>query len=321
MANPKTVLVTGCAGFIGSNFVRGFREQFPKATVVGIDDFSGGRRELLDPAVRFYEGSVTDEPLLTRIFKKHQSEYVFHFAALPRVSDTVEHPTKTTVVNIVGTVALLEASKNHGVRRFIYSSSCAIYGDAKKLPTRESENSPAPLSPYGLQKYVGEPFCGIASSLYGLDTVCLRYFNVFGPGQYGGSPYASVICNWLEALYFPNPKQHPFLEGDGRQSRDFCYVSDVVQANVKAMLAPGKLGGEAMNIGQGSRTDLRTVAKLIERYTGRRLNLERRPARPGDVRHAEADIAKAKRLIGYRPTVDFETGLRQTVEWFKTRAR
>ena len=156
-------------------------------------------------------------------------------------------------------------------------------------------------------------------TLYGLDTVCLRYFNVFGPGQYGDSPYSTVVSAWLEAFYFPKKGVRPYLEGDGTQSRDFCFVDDVVQANVKAMLYPKKFAGEAFNIAHGDRTDLLTVKRLIEKYTGKKLDLEKRPPRLGDVRHTHADISKAKKWFGYRPTVDFETGLRKTVAWFKQR--
>ena len=172
-------------------------------------------------------------------------------------------------MNIYGTVLLLEKSRDHNVKRFIYSASSAVYGGAKKLPTKESENPPSPISPYGLQKYTGEPFCKMFSELYGLDTVSLRYFNVFGPGQYGGSSYATVICNWLEGLYFPKKAAQPFLDGNGKQSRDFCYVANVVEANIKAMRSKKKLKGEVFNIAHGERTDLLTVKRLIEQYTGK----------------------------------------------------
>jgi len=314
----KTILVTGCAGFIGSNFTKAFGKEFPDAGVIGIDDFSTGRRELLDPAVRFYEGSILDENLIENIFSRHNPAYVFHFAAIPRVSYSVEHPRRTSEVNIVGTVALLEASKKHKVKRFIYSSSSSIYGGAKKLPTKESENDPNPKSPYALQKYAGEPFCKIFSELYGLETVCLRYFNVFGPGQYGDSPYSTVISAWLEALYFPKKKK-AFLEGDGNQSRDFCFVDNVVSANILAMRSKKKLKGEACNIAHGERRKLGEVKKLLEAYTGRKIDVERRAARIGDVRHTHADISRAEALLGYRPVVSFEEGLKRTVVWQESR--
>lgn len=318
MARTKSVFVTGVAGFIGSNFVPQFRKQFPKWKVIGIDNFSTGRRDAIDPKMTFYEGSITDIKLLDRIFKKHTPTYVVHFAAVPRVAYSVEHPTETTIANIVGTVALLEKCRDYGVKRLVYSSSSSIYGGAKFLPTKESENPPRPVSPYGLQKYVGEPFGKMFCDLYGIDTVALRYFNVFGPGQYGESAYATVICGWLEGIYFPKRKK-PFLEGDGKQSRDFCYVDNVVQANIKAMFSKKKFNGEAFNVAHGERTDLLAVKRLIEKYTGEKLMLEKRPPRLGDVRHTHADISKAKKWFGYRPEVSFEEGLRRTVKWFKAR--
>ena len=316
---PKTVLVTGCAGFIGSNFVRRFRERFPKTKVVGIDNFATGRREVVDSEIIFYEDSITDNRRLEKIFAEQRPEYVFHFAALPRVSYSIEHPAETTETNIYGTVLLLEKARDHGVKRFIYSSSSSIYGGAKKLPTRERENSPRPISIYGLQKWVGEPFAQLFSQLYGLQTICLRYFNVYGPGQYGDSPYATVIAAWLEQLYFPNPKLKPYLEGDGRQTRDFCYVDNAVAANLLAMKAPGKFRGEAFNIAHGERTSVNRIKTELEKLTGKKLNLERRPTRLGDVKHTLADIGAARRALGYAPQVDFLTGLRRTVEWFEKR--
>ena len=318
MVNPKTILVTGCAGFIGSNFIKQFRKKFPKAKIIGIDDFSTGRKDVLELSVIFYEGSILDERLLEKIFSKHKPEYVFHFAALPRVSYSVEHPRHTSEVNIVGTVALLEASKNHGVKRFIYSSSSSVYGGAKKLPTKESESFPDPKSPYAVQKYIGEPFCKIFSELFSLDTVCLRYFNVFGPGQYGDSPYSTVVSAWLESVYFPKKKK-AFIEGDGNQSRDFCYIDNVVLANILAMESKRKFNGEVLNVAYGSQTKINEVKKLIEKYSDKTLNLEKRPPRLGDVRHTRADISKARKLLGYNPQVDFEEGLKKTIEWFKSR--
>ncbi|MBI3046360.1 MAG: NAD-dependent epimerase/dehydratase family protein [Candidatus Harrisonbacteria bacterium] len=315
---PKTILVTGCAGFIGSNFVKQFKKEFPKIRIVGIDDFSTGRRKALDKTVTFYKGSILDEKLLEKIFKKHKPEYVFHFAALPRVSYSLEQPYQTTLVNIGGVVALLEKSNKHGIKRFIYSASSAAYGGARILPTKESENLPNPKSPYALQKYVGESFCEIFSGLYGLDTVCLRYFNVFGPGQYGDSPYSTVISAWLEVLYFPK-KKPAFLEGDGKQSRDFCYVDNVVQANILAMKCKNKFNGEVFNIAHGERTAVAEVKRLIEKYTGKNLFLEKRPARLGDVRHTHADISKARKWFGYNPKIKFKEGLRRTIQWFQAR--
>ncbi len=319
MTNPKIILVSGCAGFIGSNFVKQFKKSFPKTKILGIDDFSTGRKEALERSIIFYHDSILNEKLLGKIFSKHKPEYVFHFAALPSTHYSVEYPRHTSEVNIVGTVALLEVSKNHGVKRFIYSSSSSIYGEAKKLPIKESNNSPDPKSPYAVQKYASEQFCKIFSELFGLDTVCLRYANVFGPGQYGDSPYSAVIPAWLESLYFPDKKRKAFIEGDGNQSRDFCYIDNVILANILAMKSKQKFNGDVLNIASGNQTKINDVKKLIEKYTGKTLNLEKRSPRLGDIRYIWFDVSKAKKLLGYNPQVNLENGLKKTIRWFKSR--
>jgi len=316
----KSILVTGPAGFIGSNFVKVFKKQYPEYEIIGIDNFSTGKRELLDKDIIFYEGSIVDMDLLEKIFKNHRPEYVVNFAAIPSVIYSVKYPADATLNNIFGTVALLEKSRDYGVKRFVHSSSSAVYGDAKKIPTKEKENIPQPVSPYGLQKFVDELFCKMFSDLYNLDTVCLRYFNVFGPGQYGDSPYSTVICAWLESLYFPQKDKKPFLEGDGKQSRDFCYVDNIVNANIKAIFSKINFNGEVFNIGGGKRINLLSIKKIIEKYTNKKLDLEKRPRRIGDVYHTQADISKAKKLLGYKPIINFEEGLKKTIKWFKERA-
>lgn len=314
------ILITGVAGFIGSNFAKQFKDKFPQAEIVGIDDFSSGRREALIDGVTFYEGSITDTALLEKIFSTHKPEFVFHFAAIPRVSYSVEHPVETTHANVTGTVALLTAAKNHSTKRFILSSSSSVYGGAKGLPTKESENTPDPKSPYAAQKLCDEIFCKVFSDLYGIDTVCLRYFNVFGPGQYGDSAYSTVVSAWLEALYFPQNKK-AFIEGDGTQSRDFCYVDNVVSANILAMQCEKKFDGEVFNIAHGERITVNEVKGLLEEYTDRKIDLERRPARLGDVDHTHADINKAREWFGYEPKFKFKDGLKETVKWFETRIK
>jgi UDP-glucose 4-epimerase len=320
MNNTKSALVTGCAGFIGSNFVRRFAQRNSESAIIGIDDFSTGKRECLPSDANtfiFYEGSVLNTALLGEIFAKHQPEYIFHFAALPRVSYSVEHPLETSLANISGTIALLEAAKNYKAKRFILSSSSSVYGNTDVMPTRESE-PPNPESPYALQKYVSELWCRHFSILFGLDTVALRYFNVYGPGQYGDSPYSTVVSAWLER-YFNSQLGAPFIEGDGKQSRDFCYVDDVAEANMLAMSADAKFAGEVINIAGGGRTSLLEVKELLEKYLGEKLTLEARPPRVGDVRHTQADLSKAEKLLGYKPRVSFEEGLRKTIEWFHHR--
>ena len=234
------------------------------------------------------------------------------------MSFSVGNPYQTNNVNVGGTVALLEEAKNHEVKRFIYSSSSSIYGKAESLPVKEADHQPNPLSPYALQKHIGEKYCKMFSNLYGLDTVSLRYFNVFGPKQYGDSPYSTAISAWLESLYFPERKKG-FLEGDGTQSRDFCYVDNVVNANILAMRSKNKFNGETFNVAHGERTSLNDIIEKIEKLTGKKLKLEKRPPRMGDVPHTHADISKAKAHFGYGPAIKFNEGLTKTVEWFESR--
>lgn len=320
MKSPKSILVTGCAGFIGGNFSTSFLNAYPDTQVIGIDDLSTGRKDAIDKRVIFLRGSITDEKFLEKAFAKYKPEYIFHFAAIPRVSFSVQYPLKTTFANIDGTVALLEAAKMHGTKRLILSSSSSVYGGAKKLPTKESENLPDPKSPYAAQKYANEIFCKLFSQLFGLDTVCLRYFNVFGPGQYGDSAYSTVVSAWLEALYFPQNKK-AFIEGNGKQSRDFCYVDNVISANMLAMQKDTSLKGEVFNVAHGERTSVNEIKSLIEKYTGKKLDLEKRPARLGDVLHTHADVSKAKKVLGYKPAIKFEEGLKKTIKWFESRKK
>jgi UDP-glucose 4-epimerase len=318
MSHKKTILVTGCAGFIGGNFVKTIGKEMPEIAIVGIDDFSTGRRDALPKGITFYEGSILDDALLEKLFKKHSPEFVFHFAALPKVSYSVDHPTETTEVNVLGTVKLLEKSRDHKVKRFIFSSSASVYGDAKKMPIKESECFPDPQSPYAVQKYACEPLCKIFSKIYNLDTVCLRYFNVYGPNQYGDSPYSTIISSWLEKMYFPDGKK-PFLEGSGKQTRDFCFVGNVISANILAMKSKKKLNGEVFNIGDGKRVNMITIKKLIEKYSGKKLVLEKRPTRKGDIKNSHADINQAKKWLKYTPITNLEKGISLTIKWFENR--
>ncbi len=314
-----SILVTGIAGFIGSNFAKRFMHARPRVPIIGIDDLSNGRAEAVPHGATLYRGSICDRELLARVFKNHAPSYVFHFAALPRVAYSVEHPRESAEANVMGTLTLLEAAAKSGVQRLIFSSSSSAYGNSTTLPTRESA-PPDPRSPYALQKYMGELLCRQWSELYGLDTVCLRYFNVYGPGQRGDSPYSTVIAAWLETL-FTNDAKTPYLEGDGGQSRDFCFVDDVAEANMLAMRAAKPFSGMTINIAGGTSVSLLALKSEIERSTGKRLELEHRPPRIGDVRATRADTRKARRLLGFRARTPLKKGLAKTVRWFRGREK
>lgn len=311
----KTILVTGCTGFIGSNFVKHFKKKYPKIEIIGISTSEHTHDETPLLPVTLYKGSITNTNLLEEIFSKHTPEYVFHLAGNARVGYAMEQPTLSTELHIVGTVALLEASKKHNVKRFIYASSVAVYGESKKIPLKESQTPTIHKSPHALQKYTCEQFCKIFSTSFGLDTVCLRYFQIFGPGQYG---YSSVISTWLESIYFPKTKK-AFIEGDGSQSRDFCYIDNVVNANLLAMKAKNNFNGDVINIASGNKVKLSEIRTMIEKYTGRKLDLDERPSRKGEAKDSCADISKAREVLGYVPKVEFEKGLKLTVNWFKSR--
>lgn len=311
----QVVIITGCAGFIGSAFTQAYIQQFPDNTVIGIDNLSTGKRSSVPASIRFYQKDITDKKSLLTIFRKHKPVYVFHFAALPSVAQSVQEPSTTSLTNVQGTINLLEVSRDTKVKRFIYSSSAAVYGNTDKHPTRESQ-LPNPQTPYALQKYTGELFCKLFSTLYELDTVCLRYFNVFGPGQRGNAPYATVIAAWLEALYFPKNKK-AFLEGDGSQTRDFCYIDNIIQANICAMKTKKFLNGNAYNIGGGKETSLQTIRTLIEHLSGKSLFLEIRPPRLGDIYRSYASIIRAKRDLHYKPDINIQASLTKTIAWFE----
>lgn len=335
MSSLNPILITGCAGFIGSAFARRWKQEFPKVPMIGVDDFSTGRRDAILKEMTFCEGSITDDAFLNGILKKYRPDVVFHFAAVPRVGYSVEHPFRTLQSNLSGTVLLLEKARDFEVKRCIYSSSCAVYGASVERPHTENEAPVDPISPYGLEKYVGERYCVLLSKLFGLDTVCLRYFNVFGPGQYGDSPYSGVISAWLSGACSrsvePNSMDHSkenrekatrrpkklFLEGDGRQSRDFCFVDNVIDANLLAFQSEQRFHGDVFNIGSGEEIDLLTLKHLIEQYTGNELVLEKRPSRLGDIQQSQADITKAGEVLGYVPRVNFEEGLQRTIQWVK----
>jgi nucleoside-diphosphate-sugar epimerase len=307
------VLVTGGAGFIGSNLTESLlkRRHFVRV----LDDFSTGKRENLIfgkeyPSLEILEGDIRDLRTCKKAIKG--VEYIFHQAALPSVQRSVEDPGTSNAINVGGTLNILLAAKEEGVKRVIYASSSSIYGDTPTLPKRE-EMPPHPLSPYALQKYIGEQYCRLFYQLYGLDSVSLRYFNIFGPKQDPNSVYSAVIPRFIDALIHDRP---PVIFGDGEQSRDFTFIENVVQANLLAMSA-GHLRGEAMNIACGKRISLNQLLKILKKILGSKLAPIYQEPRKGDVRHSLADIRKSKKSINYMPKVGTEEGLNKTVEFFQ----
>jgi len=333
MADSKRALVTGGAGFIGSNLVHKLFEL--GWTVDVVDDMSNGRIEflegvnfrtvpgfLLDQYEEKYEPSRNGQVLVVEadmeapgILKRISSgkyDTVFHLAANPRVEFTVQHPAATTDVNCTRTLSLLEAVQASPTPvRFVFSSTCAVYGDAKVIPTSESAEK-LPLSPYGLQKSYVEDYVRIANRIHGLDAVCLRYFNVYGPRQVADSAYATAITAWCNRVKEGKPLRS---DGDGEQSRDMVFVGDIVRANILAATRIEKFNGECINVGAGERfTNNKILNMFRERFKD--IEIVHAPSRPGDVRHTLSDISYARELLGYVPQTKFEDGLRITWEWW-----
>jgi UDP-glucose 4-epimerase len=306
-------LVTGGAGFIGSHVVERLLRDGHRVRV--LDNFSAGRREHLafaasNPSLEVVEGDLRDLRAMTAAARG--VEVVFHQAAMRSVPRSVDDPLGANENNVTGTLNLLMAAREAGVRRVVYASSSSIYGDRPDLPKREDQ-PPAPISPYAVSKLAGELYCAAWSRLYGLETVGLRYFNVFGPRQDPESQYAAVIPRFITWALAGEPLE---VHGDGTQSRDFTHIDNVVEANLLAASAAG-VGGETFNVGCGSRVSLLEIIGFLERILARKLERRHTPTRQGDVPHTLADIGKAKRLLRYAPLVEFEAGLRRTVEYFR----
>ena len=305
-------LVTGGGGFIGSHLAEALLKKGYGVRI--LDDFSTGKRENLTfrnhtPSLDVVEGDIRDLVLCQKAMEG--VDYVFHQAALPSVQRSVEDPLGSNAVNVGGTLNVLLAARDAKVKRVMYASSSSIYGDTPMLRKKE-DMSPTPLSPYALQKYTGEQYCRLFSQLYGLETVSLRYFNVFGPRQDPNSVYSAVIPRFIEALLH---RRSPIVYGDGEQSRDFTYIDNVVQANVLAMSAQ-RLQGEIVNIACGQRISLNQLLGLLKQFIPSERPAVYEKARPGDVRHSLADISKAKDCLRYEPIASIETGLKRTVEFF-----
>lgn len=302
------VLITGAAGFIGSNlYARCVAEGWK---VTGVDDLSNGHLEFLPEQHDCYLCDFSDEAVLTDIeFGKY--DVVFHIAAVPRVSYSVEHPLKTNDVNVSRTLKLLDRCRGN-VKRVVFASSSSVYGGADVSLGPTHENHPRdPKSPYALQKAVIEDYLRLYNELYGLDSACLRFFNVFGPNQLGDSPYATAVSAWLSAIMKGKPMRS---DGDGEQSRDMCYVDNVVDACVKAAQAKDPIRGRCYNVACGDRTTNNQILQyLTKRYPS--ATIQHAPTRAGDVKHTHADVKRAQDELGYVPLVRFWEGLERTIEW------
>lgn len=308
-------LVTGGAGFIGSNMVHHLVAKGERVRV--LDNFSTGRRENLAAIadrVDVVDGDLCDRATVTGAVKGVR--YILHFGALPSVIRSVEDPWSANEVNIDGTLNLLLAARDAGVERLVFSSSSSVYGDTPVLPKRE-DMTPMPLSPYALQKLTGEHYCRIFHGLYGFKAFALRYFNVFGPRQNPKSHYAAVIPLFVKALL---EDRAPVIHGDGGQTRDFTFVEDIIRANLACCTAPDDAAGRAYNVAWGNRISILELALTIARLLGKNIKPKHDPARAGDVRDSQADSTLAKKHLGWEPQVSFDEGLNRTIAWYRDAA-
>lgn len=305
------ILVTGGAGFIGSNLVEALVRRGHRVRV--LDDFSTGHERNLASVRRDIElvrGDCADPKAAARAVKG--VAVVFHEGAIPSVPRSVKEPLASHRANATATITMLEAARQAGVRRFMYAGSSSVYGETVGLPKREDMET-RPLSPYGVGKLAGEHYVRIYAHLFGMETLTLRYFNVFGPRQDPASPYSGVISKFITEML---AGRVPVIHGDGRQSRDFTYIDNVVDANVRALTARG-LAGQTVNIASERRITLLALLKGVARETGRPAKARHDEARPGDIRHSFADTTRARKLLGYRVVCDFEEGLARTVKWYR----
>jgi UDP-glucose 4-epimerase len=307
-------LVTGGAGFIGSSIARALVTRGDRVRI--IDNFSSGRREnFADFArdVELIEADILDPAALRRALEG--VEVVFHEAAIPSVPKSMAEPLENHEANATGTLRVLHAARAAGARRLVYAASSAAYGDAPELPKLETM-APAPISPYGASKLAGEYYCQVYAQAFGLETVALRYFNVFGPRQDPKSEYAAVIPKFITAAL---AGQTPRIFGDGTQSRDFCHIDNIIEANLKAASGPAaQVSGQMFNIACGVATDLNQVVAVIGEILGRRVEARHEPERSGDIKHSYANIDKARHRLGYTAGVSFAEGLRRTLEWYRS---
>lgn len=304
-------VVTGGAGFIGSNLAEELANRGTE--VIILDDLATGKMENIadllkskSAEVRFVKGSVTNLELLKSIFNDEDVDCVFHQAAIPSVQRSVEDPRVTNEVNVNGTLNVLIAAKECGVEKVVYASSSSVYGDTPELPKRE-DMKPNPKSPYAVSKLTGEEYCTVFAEVYGLKTVSLRYFNVYGPKQDPASEYAAVIPRFITRVLANKP---PIIYGDGEQTRDFTFVKDVVHANILALAS--KRGEGVFNIASGRRISVNELAHMIIRMTEKDLKPVYTEARKGEIKHSLADVSLAKEKLGYEPEYNLEEGLKET---------
>ena len=305
-------LVTGGAGFIGSNIVKELVSRGEKVTV--IDDLSTGNIANITPyldQIEFVEGSITNLDLLKKLLK--DVDYVLHQAAIPSVARSVEDPIRSNEANVTGTLTLLVAVRDAKIKSFVYASSSSVYGNTKQLPKNEDMN-PQPLSPYAVSKLTGEYYVRVFASLYNINAISLRYFNVFGPHQNPQSQYAAVIPKFITGML---RGERPVIYGDGEQSRDFTFIDNVVHANILAATKLQNGAGRIMNIACGARYTLNTLVEYLNEILNTELSPEHTESAPGDVKHSQADISRAREYVGYTPQVSLKDGLEKTALWYK----
>lgn len=310
-----TFLVTGAAGFIGSSIIE-YLMQHGARQVIGLDNLSTGFTDNVkafegNPAFQFVHGDINDENLCNDLCA--QSNFVIHQAALGSVPRSIKDPVSTNKSNVEGFLKLLAAAKDQKVNRFIYASSSSVYGDNPSLPKKE-EHTGKPLSPYAVTKQVNELYAGVFSSVYNLETIGLRYFNVFGPRQSLLGAYAAVIPQFINAIL---NERAPVIEGDGNQTRDFTFIENVVQANIKAVFAPTAAANKVYNIAVGDRTSINQLFLMLKAFAESTVEPVYNPERKGDVKNSLADISLAKEYLHYEPTVRISEGLKETYNWFK----
>ncbi len=321
---PKTWLVTGCAGFIGSNIVIALLKLGQR--VVGLDNFATGHKHNLEEIranvnnkqwhkFSFEEGDIRDLKVCQKV--SQGADYILHQAALGSVPRSLEDPITSNDVNISGFLNMLVAARDHNVSSFVYAASSSTYGDHPDLPKVE-EKIGKPLSPYAVTKYVNELYADVFASAYGMKSIGLRYFNVFGPRQDPEGAYAAVIPKWIAAMIRNNDV---VINGDGETSRDFCFIDNVVQANILAALSGSKSQNQVYNVACNNRTSLNELFNMLTKYLSENgINYNKKPVyagfRAGDVRHSLANIDKASKLLGYRPTHTISEGLKQAMPWY-----